>query len=127
MSEQSSKWHATRNARIKELIEGKHYVVVEEFKSGQPIETPLGYKVKSGWYLEDSATGAKIAVGKSLMNTLADADVVEKPAPKKRGRPRKSEPLAQAEEWASRDIPDDAQQITQAGPTYTNPNAGQEF
>lgn len=34
----------------------------------------------------------------------------------------KKKPLEQAEEWADRDLPSDAEQITQAGPTYSNPN-----
>jgi hypothetical protein len=35
---------------------------------------------------------------------------------------KRKKPLDQAEEWANRDMPDDAQRITQAGPTYSNPN-----
>lgn len=39
----------------------------------------------------------------------------------------KDQPIEQAEEWAGREIPEDAQQITQAGPTHTNPNSSQEY
>ena len=123
---QSSKWHATREARMKELFDGKQFTVESEFKNEEPQETPLGYKVKSGWRLVSTDGSMHIVVGKSLLNKLADSGAVEKPATRKRGRPRKEQPLEQAEQWASRDIPDDAQQITQAGPTYDNPNADQK-
>jgi hypothetical protein len=109
-----------------ELFEGKRYEVVEEFNSSEPVETPLGYKVNKGYKLRALDGSADIFVGKALLTQLADDyAAVEKPAPKRRGRPRK-QPIEQAEEWASRDIPDDAQNITQAGPTYTNPNADEE-
>lgn len=121
MTDQASKWHSTRDARMKEVFEGKKFTVVEEFKNEEPQETPLGYKVKNGWRLR-ATDGTLIVVGKALLNSLAELGVVAKPEAKKRGRPRK-EPLKQAEQWASRDMPDDAQQITQAGPTYTNPNS----
>jgi hypothetical protein len=125
MTDQANKWHSTRKARMDELFAGRKFRVVEEVNSDEPLETPLGYKVKKGYRLEDES--GQIVVGKALLNQLAeDYNAVEKPEPKRRGRPRK-EPLAQAEEWASRDMPDDAQQVTQAGPTYTNPNADEEM
>ncbi len=38
-------------------------------------------------------------------------------------KPKKQEqPFDRAEKWVSRDVPNDAQEITQAGPTYDNPN-----
>jgi len=37
----------------------------------------------------------------------------------------KKKPIKQAEVWANRDIPDDAQEISQPGPTYDNPNANE--
>lgn len=127
MVDQKSKWHETRKARMDELFAGKKFRVVEEVKSDEPVATPLGYKVKSGYRLEQVDGGSSFVVGKSLLNTLAEEyDAVEKPAPKKRGRPRK-QPLEQAEEWAGRDIPNDAFPITQPGETYTNPNADEEF
>jgi hypothetical protein len=126
MSTQSSKWHATRDARMKELFEGKKFTIVGEFKNEGPLTTPLGYKVKSGWHLAATDGSMECVVGKALLNKLVDTGAVEKPAPKKRGRPRKEQPIEQAEPWASRDISDDSQQITQAGPTYLNPNASQE-
>jgi hypothetical protein len=120
-----SKWHSTRKARMDKLFTGKKFEVVREVNSKEPLETPLGYKIHKGYELKAS-DGSTIYVGKSLLNQLAeDYNAVEKPAPKKRGRPRK-QPLEQAEVWADRDIPDDAQQITQAGPTYVNPNADEE-
>lgn len=131
MTDQSSKWHSTRKARMDELFAGRKFRVVEEVSSDEPLETPLGYKIKKGYRLElvegkFPGEVADIYVGKALLNQLADEyDAVEKPEPKRRGRPRK-QPLEQAEDWASRDIPNDAQQITQAGPTYTNPNESQE-
>lgn len=42
---------------------------------------------------------------------------------KKKDTNPKKKPIEQAEDWANRDIPDDAQQVTQAGPTYENPNS----
>lgn len=131
MVDQKSKWHETRKARMDELFAGKKFRVVEEFKSDEPVATPLGYKVKSGYRLEQvghlTRDVREIVVGKSLLNTLAEEyNAVEKPAPKKRGRPRK-QPLEQAEEWAARNIPNDATPITQPGETYTNPNADEEF
>jgi hypothetical protein len=61
-----------------------------------------------------------------LLKQLAkDYNAVELPPSRKRGRPRK-QPLEQAEKWAGRDIPNDAQQITQPGPTYINYNANEE-
>lgn len=125
MKDQSSKWHGTRKTRMDELFTGKKFTVVEEFKYDKSVQTPLGYKVNKGYKLR-AEDGTEIYVGKALLNQLADDyDAVAKPQPKKRGRPRK-QPIVQAEEWASRDIPDDAQEVTQAGPTYTNPNATEE-
>ncbi len=127
MTDLANKWHSTRKTRMDELFAGRKFRIVEEFTSDEPLETPLGYKVKKGYLLQEVEGNepgevAEFVVGKALLNQLADDyNAVEKPAPKRRGRPRKK-PLEQAEEWASRDIPDDAQQITQAGPTYTNPN-----
>jgi len=129
MSDQASKWHTTRKARMDELFTGRKFEVVEDFKSKTSVATPLGYKVNSGYRLRavDGKDGLQdFIVGKSLLNTLADEySAVDKPEAKKRGRPRK-QPLEQAEQWASRDMPNDAQQITQAGPTYSNPNADEE-
>jgi hypothetical protein len=122
MTDASSKWHTTRDAKLKEVFGDKQFTVVEEFKNQDPQATPLGYKVKSGWRLAATDGSMECVVGKALLNYLADSGKVEKPAAKKRGRPRKS-PVQQAEQWASRDIPDDAQQVSQAGPTYVNPNS----
>ncbi len=127
MVDQKSKWHETRKTRMDELFSGKKFRVVEAVKFDEPVATPLGYKVKSGYRLEQVDGGDSFVVGKSLLNAIAEEyNAVEKPAPKKRGRPRKH-PLEQAEEWAARDIPDDAYPITQPGETYTNPNADEEF
>jgi hypothetical protein len=131
MGDQKSKWHETRKARLDELFEGKKFRVVEEFKSDEPVATPLGYKVKSGYKLREinhlTRDVREIVVGKSLLNKLADDyDAVDKPEPKRRGRPRK-QPIEQAEEWAGRDIPDTAYPVTQPGETYVNPNANEEF
>lgn len=124
MTEQSSKWHATRKARMDEMFSGRKFEIVSEETLDEPLETVLGYKAKKGYWLRSG--DVKIWVGKSLLNTLADEyNAVEKPEPKRRGRPRK-QPLAQAEEWAARDMPDTASPITQAGPTYVNPNADEE-
>lgn len=131
MTDQANKWHSTRKARMDELFAGRKFRIIDEVNSEEPLETPLGYKIKKGYRLElveGSFPGevADIYVGKALLNQLADEyNAVEKPEPKRRGRPRKK-PLEQAEQWTSRDMPDDAQQITQAGPTYTNPNESQE-
>jgi hypothetical protein len=120
--DQKSKWHETRKARMDSLFAGRSYRIVEEKKFDEPQETPLGYKVKSGYVIESLDGQQRFTVGKALVNTLADEyGAIEKPAAKKRGRPRK-QPLEQAEEWAGRDIPDDAGPITQPGPTMTNPN-----
>jgi hypothetical protein len=127
MVDQKSKWHETRKARLDELFTGKKFHIVGEFKSDEPVATPLGYKVKSGYRLEPTEGGDTFVVGKSLLNTLADEyNAVEKPSPKRRGRPRK-QPIEQAEEWAGRDIPGDASPITQPGQPLTNPNADEEF
>lgn len=121
----ASKWHETRKARMDELFKDKKFEIVEEATLDEPLETPLGYKTKKGFWLRSG--NEKIWVGKALLSQIADEyNAVDKPEPKRRGRPRK-QPLAQAESWASRDMPDDAQQVTQAGPTYTNPNASEEF
>src|SRR5687768_3654811 len=128
MTDQKSKWHETRKARMDELFAGKKFEIVAPFDFDEPVETPLGYKVSKGYNLRSTDGSMDIYVGKALMTQLADEyNAVEKPAPKKRGRPRKQEPLAQAEEWASRDMPDDAQQVTQPGSTYSNPNEDQHF
>lgn len=125
MSTQSDKWHATRKSRMDELFSGKHYDIVSEDILDEPLETPLGYKTKKGYWLQDQNSD-RIWVGESLLNTLSeDYKAVTRPAPKKKGRPRK-QPIDQAQVWASRDIPNDAEQITQAGPTYINPNENQE-
>lgn len=122
-----SKWHETRKARMDELFTGKKFRVVGEVSYDEAVATPLGYKVKNGYKLEPENGGESFVVGKSLLNTLADEyDAVEKPEPKRRGRPKK-EPLEQAEQWAARDIPNDAAPITQPGETYVNPNAEEEF
>jgi len=124
MTEQSGKWHETRKARMDQLFKDKKYVVVEEATLDEPQETPLGYKTKKGYWLQSGQE--KVWVGKALLKQLAEEyDAVELPAPKRRGRPRKEQPLEQAEQWVSRDMPNDAQQITQAGPTFVNPNAGE--
>lgn len=126
MSDQKSKWHDTRKARMDELFAGKQYTVMSEETLDEPLETPLGYKVKKGYWLQDTE-GSRVWVGKSLLNTLADEyNAVEKPEAKKRGRPRK-EPLERAEVWAGRDIPGDASPITQPGEPYTNPNEDERF
>jgi hypothetical protein len=125
MSDQKTKWHDTRKARMDDLFTGRKFRIVEEFKSDEPVATPLGYKVKSGYRVEatDGKDGLQdFVIGKSLVKILADDyAAIERPAAKKRGRPRKK-PLEQAEEWAARDIPDDAGPITQPGPTLVNPN-----
>lgn len=126
MSDQKTKWHETRKARMDELFSGKKFRVVEEFKSTEPVATPLGYKIKSGYRLAqvDTADGQvnEFLVGKSLLNSIAeDYNAVDKPEPKRRGRPRK-QPLEQAEEWAGRDLPNDAGPVSQPGPALTNPN-----
>jgi hypothetical protein len=123
----ASKWHDTRKARMDELFAGKKFEVVEEVDSDTPIATPLGYKVNKGYRLRSTDGTMDIVVGKSLLNTLADDyDAVEKPAPKKRGRPRK-QPLEQAEEWAGREMPGDASPVTQPGPTMVNPNEDEHY
>lgn len=120
-----TKWHETRKARMDELFSNKKFHIVSEEVLDEPLETALGYKTKKGYWIQSG--DEKLWVGKALLNQIADQyNAVEKPAPKKRGRPKKEQPIEQAEQWASRDIPNDAQQITQAGPTYTNPNASQE-
>ncbi len=127
MVDQKSKWHATREARMDELFSGRRYNIVEEKKFDSPQETPLGYKVTSGYVIESTDGEQKFVVGKSLINTLAEKyNALEKPTPKKRGRPRK-EPLEQAETWANRDMPNDAYPVTQTGPTYPNPNENQHM
>ena len=126
MTDQKSKWHETRKARMDELFKGKTFEIVKEFKSDEPVATPLGYKVKSGYELR-SSDGDSVVVGKSLINTLADEyNAIEKPEAKKRGRPRK-QPLEQAEQWAGRDMPNDAAPVTQPGETYINPNEDEHF
>jgi hypothetical protein len=127
MGEQKSKWHETRKARMDSLFAGRSYRVVEEKKFDTPQETPLGYKIKSGYIIESVDGEQRFTVGKSLLNILADEyNAVEKPVAKKRGRPRK-QPLEQAEEWAGRDISNDAGPITQPGPGLVNPNADERF
>jgi hypothetical protein len=110
------------------LFSGTKFRVVEEVRSDEPLATPLGYKVKNGYRLTSTDGTSNIVVGKTLLRTL-DAEynaIEEMPEPKRRGRPRK-QPIEQAEDWASRDIPNDAEQITQPGPTYTNPNANESL
>lgn len=127
MGDQKTTWHETRKARLDDLFEGKKFRVVGEFKSDEPKATPLGYKVKSGYTLEAVDGGERIVVGKALLNTLADDyDAVDKPEPKKRGRPRK-QPIDLAEDWAARDLPDDASPLTQPGPPLENPNEDEHF
>jgi hypothetical protein len=131
MVDQKSKWHDTRKARLDELFTGRKFRIVEEFKFDEPVATPLGYKVKSGYRIEqvDSTDGevAEYFIGKSLLNTLAnDYAAVDKPEPKRRGRPRK-DPLERAEAWAARKLPGDASPLTQPGPAQVNPNASEEF
>lgn len=125
MTSQSEKWHETRKAKLDELFEGQKFDVVEEFHSDVPVTTVLGYKTKNGYYLSDGTD--KIAVGKTLLKQIAEQyGAVELPEPKRRGRPKK-QLLEQAEQWADRDMPNDAQQVTQAGPTYVNPNSDQSL
>lgn len=127
MGDQKTKWHETRKARMDSLFAGREYRIVEEKTFDQPQETPLGYKVKSGYIIESLDGEQRFTVGKSLVKILAsEYHAIEEPAPKRRGRPRKT-PLEQAEKWASRDIPDDAGPITQPGPTMVNPNADEQF
>jgi hypothetical protein len=127
MTDQKTKWHETRKVKMDELFAGKQYSIIEEKKFDEPQETPLGYKVKSGYIVESSDGSQRFVIGKALLNKLAEEyNAIEKPAAKKRGRPPK-QPLAQAEEWAGRDMPNDASPITQAGPTMTNPNADQHL
>ena len=109
------------------LFAGRNYRIVEEKKFNTPQKTPLGYTVKSGYVIESTDGEQTFTIGKSLLNILADEyDAIEKPPAKKRGRPRK-QPLEQAEQWANRDIPDDAYPITQPGPTLVNPNEDEKF
>jgi hypothetical protein len=127
----TSKWHETRKAKLDELFLGKKFRIAEEVNFDEPVATPLGYKIKRGYRIveTDKLTRdyVEYIVGKSLLNILADEyNAVEKPEAKKRGRPRK-QPLDQAEEWAGREIPSDAQQITQPGPTMVNPNADESY
>ena len=127
MTDQKSKWHETRKARMDELFAGKKFDLVAEFSFEEPVTTPLGYKVSKGYTLAPRDGSGEIYVGKALMNQLADEyNAVDKPAPKKRGRPAK-QPLAQAEEWADRAMPADAAPVTQPGPTYVNPNENEHF
>lgn len=122
MTDQSSKWHQTREAKLHELFDGKQFNIVEEVNSDTPIATPLGYKVNKGYRLQSTDGTMDIVVGKALLNTLADDfGAVTKPEAKKRGRPRK-QPIEQAEEWANRDMPGDASPVTQPGTEVTNPN-----
>jgi hypothetical protein len=127
MDKQASKWHETRKARLDKLFSGRSYRIVDEKKFDIPQETPLGYKVKTGYIIESIDGEQTFVVGKALINTLVnDYSAIDKPASKKRGRPRK-QPIEQAEVWAGRDIPDDAQQITQPGPAMENPNANEHL
>lgn len=126
MTNQKAKWHETRKARMDELFQGKKFEIHEEVEFDEPKATPLGYKIKKGYRIVEvgklTRDHVEYFVGKSLVNILADEyDAIEKPAPKKRGRPRK-QPLEQAEQWAGRELPDDAGPITQPGPTLVNPN-----
>ncbi len=121
----NSKWHKTRKDKMDSLFRGKKYRIVEEVNSDTPLTTPLGYKINKGYLLKSG--DEEIYVGKALLNQLADDyGAVEKPQSKKRGRPAKS-PVAQEEVWNNRSVPDDAQQITQPGPTYANPNENQHL
>jgi hypothetical protein len=131
MSEQSDKWHATRKARADELFSGRKFEVISEETFDNSMTTPLGYKVKKGYKLRsvDGKEGLQeFIVGKTLLNQIADEyNAVDKPEPKRRGRPRKAETVEQAEKFADREIPADAQQITQPGPTWANPNSDQSL
>lgn len=127
MTDQKSKWHETRKQKLDELFAGRQYTIVEEKKFTEPEETPLGYKVKSGYVIESTDGQQRFVVGKALINTLADEyNAIEKPVAKKRGRPRK-QPIEQAEQWAGRKLPEDASPVTQAGPTMINPNADEHY
>jgi hypothetical protein len=131
MTDQKSKWHETRKARLDELFKGKKFEIREEFKVDEPVATPLGYKIKTGYRIVEvgklTRDYVEYYVGKSLLDILVEEyAAVEKPQPRRRGRPRK-QPIEQAEDWASRDTPDDAQQITQPGEPLINPNADEEY
>lgn len=127
MADQKSKWQATRKAKMDELFTGKQYKIVDEFSSEEPMKTPLGYTVKNGFVIESLDGSQRFHVGKSIINILADDyKAITKPEKKRRGRPRR-DTLEQAAEWADRDIPSDAQQLTQAGPTYPNPNKDEQL
>lgn len=122
---------ASKKEKLDNLFKGKKFEIREEVNLNEPVATPLGYKIKHGYRIVqvDKLTRDYVEyyVSKSLLDTIADEyGAVEKPESKRRGRPKK-EPIEQAEEWANRDIPNDAQQITQPGPTYPNPNADQSF
>lgn len=125
MGKQSDKWHETRKSKLDELFQGKSFHVVSEEKLDEPLETPLGYKTKNGYWIRSGNT--KLWVGKTLLRQIAEKyNAVELPEPKRRGRPKKK-PLEQAEKWADRGIPNNAQQITQPGPTYVNPNQNESL
>lgn len=127
MADQKSKWQATRKAKMDELFTGHKYKIVNEFSSEEPKKTPLGYTVKNGFVIESTDGTQRFYVGKSIINILADNyNAITKPEPKKRGRPKRGT-LEQASEWANREMPADAQQVTQAGPTYSNPNENQQL
>lgn len=90
MTDQKSKWHKTRKARMDELFAGKRFEVVAPFDFEEPVETPLGYKVSKGYNLISTDGTMNIYVGKALMTQLAEEyNAVDKPAARKRGRPRK--------------------------------------
>jgi hypothetical protein len=127
MGDQKTKWHETRKARLDSLFAGRSYRIVEKKTFDSAQETPLGYKVKSGYVIESTDGEQTFVVGKSLINTLAEEyNAIEKPVAKKRGRPRK-QPLEQAEEWAGRDMPGDASPVTQPGQPLTNPNSDEHL
>lgn len=123
MTDQKGKWHETRKARLDELVSGKRFEVVEKVRLDTAVETPLGYKLKQGYRVRSTDGSAEFYAGKALIDTLVnDYGVMDKPESAKRGRPKK-QPIAQAEQWAGRDMPSDASPVTQPGATYTNPNA----
>lgn len=91
MSDRATKWRATRHVRELALFADKRFEVVREFKN-EEFESPLGYKGKNGYEVRNIDTNETFKVGKATLARMAkDYEAVTLPAPKKRGRPKKSQ------------------------------------
>lgn len=108
------KMAAVRARKMAELFKDQHYRILGEIHLGPSEQylTPFGNRGRHGYVLKNTATGAKIMVGETILRQAADSfDAIidlPPPPPKRKRRTREEKAADDAQRAAQRSAQMDA-------------------